>query len=92
MVETRYLGPTNHRGGRIVAKCLGSGKRLTVAWDHSHDNHDNHEHAARLLLAGIDANSLALGMDGGRADAHLLFSAVDGGGYVWAVVPPGVTA
>lgn len=48
-IVTKYLGPANHRPGRISAKC---GKdRLVVSWDHDLNVSENHDAAARALLA-----------------------------------------
>ncbi len=47
-VFTKYLGPTNHRGGRVKATAQ-SGRSVTVAWDHALDVGPNHEAAARVL-------------------------------------------
>lgn len=47
-IVTKYLGPTNHRPGRISARC-GTDK-LTVSWDYNLSVVDNHTAAARALL------------------------------------------
>jgi hypothetical protein len=44
-IETKYLGPTNTRGARIVAKA-GPGRRIS-SWDHALSSYDNHIAAAR---------------------------------------------
>lgn len=46
-IQTKYLGPTNHRGARIKATC-DSGS-VTVSWDYSHNVEDNHRLAAEAL-------------------------------------------
>lgn len=64
-IITKYLGPTNSRGGRIVAKCW-NGKK-TVSYDHSLNADANHKAAADALIAdlkertGIDWTIIATG-------------------------------
>ena len=52
-IETRRLGPTNHRGARIIATTPG-GQRLTRAWDWEKDVANNHRAAAEALRAKLD--------------------------------------
>lgn len=52
-VRTRYLGPTDHRGARIKATNLTSGRSVTIAWDHELDAGPNHEAAARALYTKL---------------------------------------
>lgn len=47
-IETRYLGPTNHRGARIVAT-TASGHRLIHDWNYSLGIEANHYEAAKGL-------------------------------------------
>jgi hypothetical protein len=48
-VATQFIGPTNHRGSRVTAKCrLGS---IIVPWDYSAGDHANHAAAAIALVA-----------------------------------------
>ena len=47
-IETRYIGPSNVKGARIVARC--DAKRIIVGWDHSLNSEDNHRAAARKLI------------------------------------------
>lgn len=47
VITTKYLAPTNHRGGRVKASCdAGS---VTVAWQHEFDVAINHSNAAGVL-------------------------------------------
>ena len=46
-IKTRYRGPTNHRGSRIIASAQAG--RLTVPWDYEHDVEENHRLAAIAL-------------------------------------------
>lgn len=43
-IITRYAGPTNTRGSRIIANVYG--KRVTFPWDHAESIEDNHAMAA----------------------------------------------
>ena len=52
-VETRYLGPTNHRGSRIKARRsehTSGDPTVTVDYDHSLSPFENHAEAARRLV------------------------------------------
>jgi len=51
-IETRYVGPTNHRGSRIIAT-TERGHRLTRAWDHALNSDENHHAAADALRAKL---------------------------------------
>ena len=64
-IETRYIGPTNHRGARIKATCdAGS---LTVPWDYSLGTCANHRKAASALLAKLEwSGTYACGSVGDR--------------------------
>ena len=46
-ITTKFLGPTNFRGARIVAKAQAG--RRTVAWDDALDAQANHARAAEML-------------------------------------------
>lgn len=64
-IITKFYGPTNTRGSRIVAKCW-NGKK-TVSYDHSLNADANHKAAADELIAdlkertGIDWTIVAVG-------------------------------
>lgn len=54
LIKTRFLGPTNHRGSRVVATHKwdrDTTKRVTVSWDHALDAEENHLAAAKALAA-----------------------------------------
>jgi hypothetical protein len=51
-IQTRFLGPTNHRGARVVAWCDAG--RLVVSWDHSLSVEPNHAAAASALRVKLD--------------------------------------
>lgn len=53
-ITTRYHGPTETRGSRIVATAAaGPRRRFTMAYDYSLDPAGNHE-AAAWMLAGLN--------------------------------------
>lgn len=53
-IVTRYHGPTETRGSRIVATAAaGPRRRFTMSYDHSLDPSGNHE-AAAWMLANIN--------------------------------------
>jgi len=52
-IVTRYLGPTNYKGSRIVATHKRDNEttwRKVIDWDHSLDSSANHQAAAQALL------------------------------------------
>jgi hypothetical protein len=51
-VFTRWLGPTNHRGSRVKA-VTPSGDALTLPWDYSQGESENHRSAAIALLSRL---------------------------------------
>ena len=48
-IETRYLGPTNTKDGRIKASAWAGS--VTVPYDHELNTEDNHRAAAMALAA-----------------------------------------
>ena len=48
-IETRYLGPSNTKGGRIKATAWGGS--VTVGYNHALDRPCNHKAAADALIA-----------------------------------------
>jgi hypothetical protein len=51
-IETKFFGPTNHRGGRVKATCQA--RSITVSWDHALNVEDNHTAAAQALAHKMD--------------------------------------
>jgi hypothetical protein len=47
-IETRFYGPTNHRGARVKATCEAG--TITVPWDDGLGVDENHDAAALALL------------------------------------------
>ena len=59
-IETRYVGPTNHRGSRVIATTPG-GARMVSAWDYALGIEGNHRAAAEALRAKLDWPELVSG-------------------------------
>ena len=50
-ITTKYAGPTNTRGTRIIAKAAAG--RVSVGYDHALNLEDNHAAAAQALAAKL---------------------------------------
>jgi len=50
-IRTKYMGPTNHRGSRIVAEC--SAGRVIVSWLYDLGDLENHVKAAEALRSKL---------------------------------------
>ena len=48
-IRTRFAGPTNSRGSRIIADAGDRASRVTVDWDHSLNSEQNHAYGALLV-------------------------------------------
>lgn len=60
VIVTRYLGPTNYRGSRIVATHKRDSEttwRKVTDWDHALNSIENHQAAAAALLASWPLDS-----------------------------------
>ena len=73
-IETRYLGPTNHRKGRVVAKCAAG--RHTMPWDHALNITTNHAKAAEILATRLGWEGPAY--LGGTKDGYVVVFAAEG--------------
>lgn len=49
-LRTRYHGPTNYRGSRIIVTHPVNGKRYTYDWNYALDVSENHAAAAQEYL------------------------------------------
>ena len=47
-IETKYLGPTNHKGARI--KATAQARSVTVSWDYSANTERSHDAGALALI------------------------------------------
>lgn len=75
-ILTKYRGPTDHKGSRVIASC--EAKRIVVSWDHALDAVGNHIAAARQLGSQVF---------GGFERYDLVTGALPGGGYAHVLVP-----
>lgn len=50
-ITTKYVGPTDTRGSRVIASC--DAKRIIVSWSHLMNVDDNHIAAARKLASEL---------------------------------------
>lgn len=83
-IVTKYHGPTNHRGSRVIAKRgdhTTGDKTYTHHWDHALDIDDNHAAAVAGLVARYGWNDPAAGWRGQWHTASITT------GYVAVFVP-----
>ncbi len=73
VIQTHFLGPTNRRGSRVVARNVSSGGRQVANWDPALGPAENHFLVAKATLL---AN-----YDGWRI---VSMCSVDGGGYIFS--------
>ncbi len=74
-IETKYLGPTNYRGARIVAT-TANGQRHTVSYSYELSGEDVHRVAAEELARKM-----------GWLDKYRLIGGGTKAGYVFVFVP-----
>ena len=55
-ITTKYLQPTDTKGGRIKASTSYANESLTIAYDHSLDTEQAHAKAAMQLAAKLEWN------------------------------------
>lgn len=67
-ITTKYLGPTNHRGGRVRA--FASAGSIVVNWDHALNPAQNHCAAAKALAKRLDWQGRYVG---GATEAGYVF-------------------
>lgn len=60
-IQTKYLGPTNYRGSRIVANVMEESRPpdrktrlIYINWDDELSSVDNHEAAAAKLIRRLE--------------------------------------
>jgi hypothetical protein len=59
-ITTRFVGPTNNRGSRIIANA-GDSRRLVVGWDAALNVEGNHRAAANALRDSLGWNGQLVG-------------------------------
>lgn len=79
-IVTKFLGPTNHRGSRVKAKCQA--ESITVSWDSNLDINENHTAAATAL-----AQKMGWLMVDGRKFQLLGGAMPDSRGNCYVIVP-----
>lgn len=48
-IHTKYQGPTNTRGSRMIATCYNPRRQLSISYDYDIDVTSNHNKVAYLL-------------------------------------------
>lgn len=76
--ETRFLGPTDHKGARVKATHLNTKASIVIPWDHAKGPDENHEAAAVALF--LRERSYP------EPSSKLYRCSIDGGGWVWMLV------
>lgn len=83
-IQTKYIGPTDHRGSRVKAR-TSSGITLTLGWDDALGVDDNHSRAAQALAlrlgwagrwyagGGQDGKGNVYVQDDGGTDGFMIF-------------------
>ncbi len=79
IIETKFIGPTNTRGSRIVAQDSNKNK-ITVNYEHSLSVEDNHVQACHDLLyklSGFNPDSMLV--------VDSMGSSISGKGFVFSI-------
>lgn len=58
-IVTKYVGPTNHKGARVIAAAEAG--KVTVSWDYALGVPENHALAARKLAEHYGWNGVWVG-------------------------------
>lgn len=79
-IRTRYTGPTNHRGTRIICTDgqnarTDSPHRITYDWDYELESAENHRRAAQMWLDKFitDSDLIPPGVSATISDTSLVF-------------------
>ena len=75
-IETRYLGPTNTKGGRIKATAWGGS--VTVGYDYALDGQGNHRAAADALIAKLGWSGTYAQGGNAKGDGGYYFVNIEG--------------
>lgn len=76
-ISTKYVGPTNTRGSRVIATSA-SGHRMIVEWDDAINIDANHEAAAFALVSKLQWCGSWVG---GATKDGFCFVCTDGNGF-----------
>ena len=77
-IRTRYVGPTNNRGSRVIADAGDRASRLTLEWDDRLNAEQNHAAAAVALTQKMGwVGEYYTPLVGGAFPDH----------YVWVFMP-----
>ena len=88
-IETRYLGPTNTKGGRVKATAWAGS--VTVPYDHALNADENHRAAAMALAAKCAERAEQYGGCGESIWSKGVWTQggnAKGNGYVFTVTAP----
>lgn len=69
-IETKFLGPTNFRGARVVASA-GPGRRLILDWSHEKNVGDTLAAEALARKLGWDGTWIGGGSPSGRGNVYV---------------------
>ena len=75
-IETRYVGPTNFRGSRIVARVMESlpTRKITLSYDDALGSSENHRVAAIALIRKLgwtSANGYGVWVEGASERGYI---------------------
>lgn len=73
-IETKFLAPTTHRGGRIKARTVNGDSSVTIPFKSAMEATDNHRAAADELAAKLEWDV-----------GHWVVINTRGGGMTWVV-------
>jgi hypothetical protein len=74
-ISTKYLGPTNHHGSRVLVKCQA--ERIVVSWNCALGGEQNHFAAAEVLAKKLGWDTYGNWIGAGSPD---------GSGYTFVCV------
>ena len=76
-IETKYYGPTNTRGSKIIAT-TANGQRLSMPYDHSGNEHERAAHALATKMGWLEDGKFRL--VGGSTKSGMAFVFVENTG------------
>ena len=78
-IKTRYAGPTDTRGSRVIAQCQAG--KLTWHWDYGLNPAANHQAAAQALAAKLGWDGRWIGGANVKGDGFVFVNTVDDDGF-----------